>query len=125
MLRRHVNTNQFAITLKQVAKYLGINPRRIIKFQKWYNVLWVHIEGVGGRFVSYRKLEQWISACCGLINRCGTIKSLQNLWGMINAEYERYTQTGFARLETVWRQRYDYLTRKARKKSTDLFEVAV
>ena len=90
MLRRHININQFQITLQQVAKYLDINPRRIIKFQKWYNVLWVHIEGVGGHFVSYRKLEQWLSACSAIINRCGTIKSLQNLWAMINAEYERY-----------------------------------
>ena len=109
MLRRHINTNQFVITLKQLAKYLGIDSQRILNWEKWPNVLWVHIEGKGGYFVSYRKLEQWIAACLSVIRRCRTIPALDIIWQMICVESERYTNTGFARLQRAWRERYDYL----------------
>ena len=112
MLRRHININQFVITLKQIAKYLGIDPRRIIKWKKWHNVLWVHIEGRGGYFISYRKLEQWLTACAALIRRCRSIPALDKVWSMIEKESQRYTSAGFTRLEKLWEKRNDYLVGK-------------
>ena len=61
--RRRINPQTFVITLRQIAKHLKINQERILNWEKWHNVLWVHIQGLGGYFVSYRKLEQWIAAC--------------------------------------------------------------
>ena len=109
MLRRHININQFVITLKQIAKYLGIDSQRILNWKKWHNVLWVHIEGKGGYFISYRKLQQWLSACFALIRRCCTLPALDTVWTMICAESERYTSKGFARLQKAWQERYNYL----------------
>jgi len=65
-LRHRINPKTFVITLRQITKYLKINPERILNWEKWHNVLWVHIQGKGGYFVSYRKLEQWITACRSL-----------------------------------------------------------
>jgi hypothetical protein len=58
VLRRRINPKTFVITNRQLAKYLKIDTTRIWRWEKWAHVLWVHIEGVGGYFISYRKLEQ-------------------------------------------------------------------
>ncbi|HEY9905884.1 MAG TPA: hypothetical protein V6D43_26190 [Candidatus Sericytochromatia bacterium] len=41
---------------------------RVSRWEKWVHVLWVHIEGIGGYFISYRQLEQWIAARSTLIS---------------------------------------------------------
>lgn len=109
-VRHYINPKQFVITTKQIAKLLGIDPRRIIKWEAWYNLLWVHIEGVGGRFVSYRRLAQWIAACGTLIHFCPTLDSLKGLWQCIEKESERYTNEAFSRLTAMVRKRYRALS---------------
>ncbi len=69
-LRRRINPHTFVITLRQIAKHLKISQERILNWEKWHNVLWVHIQGLGGYFISYRKLEQWLAACRTLIRGC-------------------------------------------------------
>jgi hypothetical protein len=59
-LRYRINPKTFVITLRQIAKHLKIQQERILNWEKWHNVLWIHIRGLSGYFVSYRKLEQWI-----------------------------------------------------------------
>ena len=110
MLRRHININTFVITTGQIARMLGIDPRRIVKWRKWRNVLWVHIEGRGGYFVSYRRLEQWITACSALIRRCRTKKVLEKLWALIEKEQERYSEINFQRLKAMEEERLVSLT---------------
>ena len=105
-LRRCINPQTFVITHRQIAKHLKISQERILNWQKWHNVLWVHIQGLGGYFVSYRKLEQWIAACRTLIRFCPNLEALNTLWSAIVQEAERYTEDALARLETLWQQRY-------------------
>jgi hypothetical protein len=109
-LRRRINPNTFVITRRQLAKLLKIDPSRILRWEKWLHVLWVHIEGWGGHFVSYRKLEQWVAACGTLIRSCRNIKQLTVVWGAIAKEAKRYAEEALARLNEVWHQRQDYLT---------------
>ena len=104
-LRHRINPQTFVITLQQIAKYLNINPKRILNWEKWYNVLWVHIEGLGGYFISYRQLEQWIAACRTLIRFCPNMETLNTLWLLIQQESPRYTKEGFSRLAAIWQQR--------------------
>ncbi len=105
-LRRRINPQTFVITLRQIAQHLEINPKRILNWEKWYNVLWVHIEGLGGYFISYRKLEQWIAACRTLFLSCRNLPALNAIWSVIMQEAERYTDEGIARLEAIWQQQY-------------------
>jgi hypothetical protein len=76
VLRRRINPETFVITRKQLAKYLKIDPSRVWRWEKWKHVLWVHIQGMGGYFISYRQLEQWVAACCTLIRACRDWKAV-------------------------------------------------
>jgi hypothetical protein len=105
-LRHQINLKTFVITLRQVAKYLKISQERILNWEKWHNVLWVHIKGIGGYFVSYRQLEQWIAACHTLIRGCSSLRALNELWLLILREEQRYTKDAIARLKTLYQQRY-------------------
>ena len=51
ILRPRIDINTFFITLKQIAEHLGISRDRILNWEKWQQVLWVHIEGKGGYFI--------------------------------------------------------------------------
>ena len=108
-LRHRINPKTFVITLRQIAKHLKIPQERILNWEKWHNVLWVHIKGFGGYFISYRKLEQWLAACRTLINFCPNLDDLNALWSIILQESQRYTEEALARLETIWQQRYVHL----------------
>ena len=66
---------------------------------------------MGGYFVSYRKLEQWIAACRILIRFCPNLETLNTLWSAILQEAERYTEEAFSRLEAIWQQRQTDLVR--------------
>jgi hypothetical protein len=94
-------------TNRQIPK---IKSSRILNWEKWHNVLWVHIQGLGGYFVSYRQLEQWVAACRTLIYFCANLPTLNALWSIILQEAERYTEEALSRLEVIWQQRYDYLS---------------
>ncbi len=109
-LRHRINPKTFVITLRQIAKHLKISQERILNWEKWHNVLWVHIKGLGGYFVSYRKLEQWISACRCLIRCCRNLTTLNALWQSILQEAERYTEDALSRIEAIWQQRYTDLS---------------
>lgn len=111
-LRHRINPKTFVITLRQIAKHLKINPERILNWEKWHSVLWVHIEGVGGYFISYRKLEQWIVACSALIRCCSNLRTLNILWQSILQEAQRYTEDALFRLESIWQQRYTNLSNR-------------
>jgi hypothetical protein len=69
----------------------------------------VHIEGLGGYFISYRKLEQWIAACRTLIRFCRNLETLNALWSLILQETQRYTEEACSRLEAIWQERKTYL----------------
>lgn len=109
-LRRRINVQTFVITLRQLAKHLKANPQQILNWEKWEHVLWVHLEGRGGYFISYRKLQQWLAACRTLIRACRNLNSLDALWSAILQEAYRYTEETLAQLEAIWQQRYTYLS---------------
>lgn len=110
-IRHRINPQTFVITLNQIAKYLNIDPQRILNWEKWHNVLWVHIQGRGGYFVSYRNLEQWVAACRTLIRFCPNREALNLLWSLIQQEAQRYTKQVWDRLQTMCQQRYAELSR--------------
>jgi hypothetical protein len=108
-LRRRINPQTFVITLRQIAKHLKTTPNRILNWQKWEHVLWVHLEDKGGYFISYRKLQQWLAACRTLIRGCQHLNALNALWSTILQEASRYTEEAIGELETIWQQRYTHL----------------
>jgi hypothetical protein len=112
VLRRRINPKTFVITRKQLAKYLKTDSTRVWRWEKWKHVLWVHIQGIGGYFISYRQLEQWVAACCTLIRACRDLKALNLVGSAIEREATRYTEEGFNRLLEIYAQRLAYLHRQ-------------
>lgn len=80
-------------------------PLMLLMALMLHNVLWVHIQGLGGYFISYRKLEQWIAACSTLIRFCPNLQALNALWESINQEAQRYTEEAFSRLDAIFERR--------------------
>src|SRR4028119_1064996 len=111
-IRDRINPKTFVITLRQIAKYLKTKQEHILNWEKWHNVLLVHIKGRGGYFVSYRQLEQWIAACRTLICYCSNLSTLNDLWQSILQEAQRYTEDALSRLEATWQQRYTDLSNR-------------
>jgi hypothetical protein len=111
VLRHHINPETFVITRKQLAKYLKIDQSRVWRWEKWKHVLWVHIQGMGGYFISYRQLEQWVAACSTLIRACREAKALKLVWSAIEREATRYTEEAFSRLTEIHAQQQAYLLR--------------
>lgn len=109
-IRRRIKIQSFVITLRQIAKHLKTNPQRIINWEKWEHVLWVHLEGRGGYFISYRKLQQWLAACRTLIRACRNLNSLNALWSAILQEGDRYTEESLTQLEAICQQHNTYLS---------------
>jgi hypothetical protein len=102
-LRHHPQTNRQTPENQQ---------ERILNWEKWHNVLWIHIQGLGGYFVSYRKLEQWIAACRALIRCCPNLNALNTLWQSILQEAQRYPEDALSRLEAIWQQQYTDLSNR-------------
>ncbi len=109
-LRHRINPKTFVITLRQIAKHLKIQQERILNWEKWHNVLWVHIQGLGGYFISYRKFEQWIAACSTLIRFCPNLQALNALWESMIQESQRYTEEAFSRIDALFQQRLSVLS---------------
>jgi hypothetical protein len=109
LLCRRINPETFVITKKQLANYLKIDPSRVWRWEKWKHILWVHIQGRGGYFISYRQLEQWVAACCTLIRSCRDLKGLNLVWSAIEQEATRYTEEAFNRLSEIHARRQTHL----------------
>ena len=103
----------FHITIKAVAKLLGIPPKMIVRIEKWQYVLFVHRRDIGGQFVSYRKLKNWQNAVAIKIKTCYKKQKLDNLWLIIQNDSKKYAkqyqQAYHDFVEQVWNQQWDKL----------------
>ena len=82
----------FHITIKAVAKLLGISPKLILRIEKWSYVLFVHRRDIGGQFISYRKLRNWQNAIAMKIQTCHKQKKLLVLWVAIILDGKKYAK---------------------------------
>ena len=103
----------FHITIKAVAKLLGISPKMIVRIEKWPYVLFVHRRDIGGQFISYRKLKNWQNAVAIKIKTCYKKHKLDNLWLTIQNDSKKYAkqykQAYHDFVEQVWNQQWDKL----------------
>lgn len=122
LLRRRIDPKTFVITRKQLAIYLKLDGSSILNWEKWPHVLWVHIQGRGGYFISYRQLQQWVTACCVLILGCQEIKALKAVWSALKKEAKRYTEQAIALLYQLCQQRQAYLLSRSNSNTPAFFE---
>ena len=82
----------FHITIKNVAKLLGIPPKKIVRIEKWEYVLFVHRRDIGGQFISYRRLKNWQNAVAMKIRSCCKNNKLLMLWFAIQHDGKKYAK---------------------------------
>ena len=80
------------VSIQDVAKLLGISPKKIVRIENWANVLFVHRRDIGGQFISYRRLRNWKNAVAMTINNCYRRERLKVLWRVIYKDRMKYAK---------------------------------
>ena len=105
---------KFRISLSDIAKFLNIPQQLIVRVECWKYVLFVHRRDVGGQFISYRKLRQWLIAVAGQMQKCSTLPQLLKLLIEIREDYQKhekqYNALHHQFLSQIWFQRWETLT---------------
>ena len=102
----------YAAQLKhEVAKLFKISANAVEKIQCWPHLLWVVIEGLGARFVSYRSLPTWIGKVIEAIGRVANFEQLQQLGDLLRCETQNhdYQPEAVEELREAYRQKQEEL----------------
>ena len=90
LFRRLQPHQKFRITVYAIAQLLKIPKHKIVRVECWAYVVFVHRRDVGGQFISYRKLRQWLNAVACQIQNCSTWQQLRPLWLAIEEDCKRH-----------------------------------
>ena len=98
---------------QEIATLLNISQQRIERVECWHHQIWVNIAGVGGKFLSYRRLPLWIKQAIAAIHCCSTRGSLKQLGEILRTEVQRYGQQynpeAVQKLRQAWAQKSQHL----------------
>ena len=107
----------------EIAKTLHITVARIKRFEYWQHQLWAHIEGIGGRIISYRSLPTYLQQAFLAVRNCQTLDQLWELGQLFKLETERfsqyyeddYAQEFLDKLREAWAQKRDDLREEEKR----------
>ena len=102
----------YAAQLKhEVAKLFKKSASAIEKIQCWPHIIWVVIDGLGARFVSYRSLPTWIGKVIEAIGRVANFEQLKQLGDLLRCETENhdYKPEAVEELREAYRQKQEEL----------------
>ncbi len=106
-------SKKFRLTLSSIARFLRIPKQLIVRVECWEYVLFVHRRGKGGRFISYRQLQEWQNAVACQIQKCSTLQQLCNLWRIIEQDEQKhknqYPDAFIPFLQQIWAKRWQAL----------------
>ena len=77
---------------EEIAKAVKTAVHHIKRFEYWPHQIWVHIEGVGGRLVSYRSLPTYMYQAFLAVKNCKTLEQLWELGQLFKLETDRLSQ---------------------------------
>lgn len=110
-----INPMKFPVrrVLTEVAKVLKISEQRIEGISCGKYRLWVNIQGVGGRFISYRRLPIWTEEAIAAIENTSNLEALKQLGDIFQIELQHYQkQYNLESIDTLrsrWSDRRDVL----------------
>ena len=102
----------YAAQLKhEVAKFFKRSANAVEKIQCWSHIMWVVIDGLGARFVSYRSLPTWIGKVIEAIGRVANFEQLKQLGDLLRCETENhdYQPEAVEELREAYRQKQEEL----------------
>ena len=77
---------------QEIAKAVKTSLHNIKRFEYWPHQLWVHIEGVGGRLLSYRSLPTYMYQAFLAVKNCQTLDQLWELGQLFKLETKGLSQ---------------------------------
>ncbi|MFW6264120.1 MAG: hypothetical protein ACOC3E_01180 [Cyanobacteriota bacterium] len=116
-----INPFLFPVTelYNQVAVILNISQNRIEHIETWKHQLWVKIKGVGGKFVSYRRLSLWMQQGIAAIGKCQSQAELEKLAALfrleLNAYGKQYSSEAIQQWRSVWWAKYQEIKAEAER----------
>ncbi len=114
-----VDPQKFSLAQLRVeaAIMLNVPLERIQEVKCWVYQLWVKIEGVGGKFISYRCLSIWKQKAIAAIKNCQTQVKLGQFASLIRNEISKfgryYAPETIREFRLVWKERLDALEAEA------------
>jgi len=113
LFRRLQPGQKFRISITCIAQLLKIPRHLILRVECWGYVVFVHRTDKGGRFISYRQLQQWRNAVAYQIQKCISWQQLRSLWLAIEDDYKRhnkhYDDEHYPFLCKIWTKHWDTL----------------
>jgi hypothetical protein len=113
LFRRLQPSQKFRISITCIAKLLKISKHEIVRVECWAYVVFVHRRDVGGQFISYRKLRQWLNAVACQIQNCSTWQELRSLWLAIEEDCQKHKKQYDDKYQPflceIWTKRWDIL----------------
>lgn len=113
LFQRIQPSKKFRITISTIARFLRIPKQLIVRVECWEYVLFVHRRDKGGRFISYRQLQEWQNAVACQIQNCSTLQQLCNLWRTIEQDEQKhnnqYRDKCIPFLRQIWAKRWQAL----------------
>ena len=96
---------------QEVAKLKNISVERIERLECWTNQLWIVIQGVGARWVSYRLLPSWIDSAIALLKNTTNLEELETLGKIIGEEAKThpYEAEALEKLRDVYDKQRQHL----------------
>ena len=86
---------------------------KIVKIEYWQHTLWVNVEGIGARLMSYRILPTWLQQLAFAIRDCTNLDQLWNLGCIFDEEFttlsQYYTEDYIEELRVIWADQRDIL----------------
>ncbi|HEY9650017.1 MAG TPA: hypothetical protein V6C95_05090 [Coleofasciculaceae cyanobacterium] len=113
LFQRIQPSKKFRITISTIARFLRIPKQLIVRVECWEYVLFVHRRDKGGRFISYRQLQEWRNAVACQIQNCSTLQQLCNMWRSIEwdeqKQHHQYPDECIPFLQKIWAKRWQAL----------------
>ena len=96
-----------------IARATNTVGSKIIKIEYWQHTLWVNVEGIGARLMSYRILPAWLKELAFAIRDCTNLDQLWDLGCTFNDEFiklkQYYTKEYKQELRVIWADQRDIL----------------
>ena len=108
-----IEVKSFSLSqLKQeAASFLGIAMQRIERIQCWQHQLWVVIQGVRAKLISYRCLPSWLNHAISVITNTRSLEELAELGDIIAEEANNhpYEAEALEKLRQVYAMQREHL----------------
>ena len=102
-----------------IARATNTVVEKIVKIEYWQHTLWVNVEGIGARLMSYRILPTWLQQLAFAIRDCTNLDQLWNLGCIFNEEFttlsQYYTEDYIEELRVIWADQRDILRAEAER----------